>query len=117
MRNSTKPICLYRGTTAQHSDYAGPVGEITVDTTKYTVVVQNGSTGGIPLARESDLQTLTSRVASEESARAAADTTLQESLSTETSERKAADSAFQADIDAAYASLLSTYTAAGGTLS
>lgn len=49
MRNTKKPIQLYRGTTQQHSDYAGPVGEITVDTEKYTVVVQNGVTGGVPL--------------------------------------------------------------------
>lgn len=55
MRNTIKPIQMYRGTTQQHSDYAGPVGEITVDTDKYTVVVQNGATGGVPLARELDV--------------------------------------------------------------
>ena len=43
-----------RGTTAQHSTFTGLVGEITIDTTKKTVVVHDGTTaGGIPLAKES----------------------------------------------------------------
>jgi hypothetical protein len=43
-----------RGTTAQHSTFTGLQGEITVDTTKKTVVVHDGTTaGGIPLAKES----------------------------------------------------------------
>lgn len=42
-----------RGTTVQHASYAGNAGQITVDTTKQTVVVQDGSqNGGYPLARE-----------------------------------------------------------------
>lgn len=42
---------LRRGTTVQHSTFTGLDGEITVDTTKKTVVVHDGSTaGGIPLA-------------------------------------------------------------------
>lgn len=45
-----------RGTTAEHSTFTGLAGELTVDTTKNTVVVHNGSTaGGIPLAKESQL--------------------------------------------------------------
>lgn len=45
-----------RGTTAQHSVFAGAVGETTVDTDKNTVVVHDGSTlGGFPLARASSL--------------------------------------------------------------
>ena len=45
---------LRRGTTAEHSTFTGLVGEITVDTTKDTIVVHDGSTvGGIPLAKES----------------------------------------------------------------
>jgi hypothetical protein len=45
---------LRRGTTAQHSSFTGAEGEITVDTTKDTVVVHDGSTaGGVPLAKES----------------------------------------------------------------
>jgi len=44
---------LRRGTTVQHSSFAGAVGEITVDTTKDTAVVHDGSTaGGFPLAKE-----------------------------------------------------------------
>lgn len=45
-----------RGTTTQHSTFTGAVGEITVDTTKKTAVVHDGTTaGGIPLAKESDI--------------------------------------------------------------
>ena len=98
MRNTKKPIQLYRGTTQQHSDYAGPVGEITVDTEKYTVVVQNGVTGGVPLAREDTVVSLTNRIAAEESARATADTAIQKSVTDEVSARKAADTTLQNNI-------------------
>ena len=51
-----------RGNTAQTSTFTGATAEITIDTTKNTVVVHDGSTvGGIPLAKES---ALTSNVAS-----------------------------------------------------
>lgn len=44
---------LRRGTTTQHSTFTGAVGEVTVDTTKDTVVVHDGTTaGGKPLATE-----------------------------------------------------------------
>jgi hypothetical protein len=47
---------LRRGTTTQHSSFTGAVGEVTVDTTKDTVVVHDGTTaGGFPLAKESAL--------------------------------------------------------------
>lgn len=133
-RNTIKSIRLYRGTTQQHSDYAGPVGEITVDTEKYTVVVQNGATGGVPLAREDTVVSLTSRIAAEESARATADTALHTSITDEVSARKAADTAirksvtdeasareaadnaFQKQIDDAYAAISAAYVEAGGTL-
>ena len=98
MRNTKKPIQLYRGTTQQHSDYAGPVGEITVDTEKYTVVVQNGATGGVPLAREDTVVSLTNRIAAEESARATADTTLQNNIDSEASSRATADTAIQKSV-------------------
>ena len=43
-----------RGTTAEHASFTGLAGELTVDTTKNTVVVHDGVTaGGIPLAKES----------------------------------------------------------------
>lgn len=42
-----------RGTTAQHASFTGLAGELTVDTTKNTVVVHNGSTaGGFPLSKQ-----------------------------------------------------------------
>ena len=45
---------LRGGTTAQHASFTGATKEITVDTTKNTVVVHDGSTaGGVPLATES----------------------------------------------------------------
>ena len=51
-----------RGTTAQHASFTGLLGELTVDTTKNTVVVHNGSTaGGFPLAGETLTQTLTNK--------------------------------------------------------
>jgi hypothetical protein len=42
-----------RGTTTEHSTFTGAVGELTIDTTKKTAVVHDGTTaGGFPLARE-----------------------------------------------------------------
>ena len=53
-----KQLKLRRGTTSQHSSFTGAEGECTVDTTKDTLVVHDGSTaGGIPLAKESDAYT------------------------------------------------------------
>jgi hypothetical protein len=44
---------LRGGTTAQHASFTGASKEITVDTTKKTVVVHDGSTvGGVPVMRE-----------------------------------------------------------------
>lgn len=54
----TKVVQHRRGTTAQHSTFTGAVGELTVDTTKDTLVVHDGTTvGGHPLLKESALQT------------------------------------------------------------
>ena len=42
-----------RGTTSDHATFTGAVGEITIDTTKDTVVVHDGAVvGGVPLLRE-----------------------------------------------------------------
>lgn len=42
-----------RGTTTEHASFTGAVGEITVDVTKDTVVVHDGTTvGGHPLAKQ-----------------------------------------------------------------
>jgi len=48
-----KLLKLRRGTTTQHSSFTGAEGECTVDTTKDTLVVHDGSTaGGRPLLRQ-----------------------------------------------------------------
>lgn len=48
---------LRRGTTAQHSTFTGAVGEVTIDTTKDTVVVHDGTTvGGFALAKEETVE-------------------------------------------------------------
>ena len=48
-----------RGTTTQHGSFTGLAGEITIDTTKNTVVVHDGSTaGGFPLAKSSEVAAL-----------------------------------------------------------
>lgn len=42
-----------RGTTAEHSGFTGAVGEVTVDTTKQTVVIHDGTTpGGYSVLRQ-----------------------------------------------------------------
>lgn len=51
----TTAIKRRRGTTSQHSTFTGLEGEITVDTTKETLVVHDGATaGGHPLAKENN---------------------------------------------------------------
>ena len=51
----TTAIKRRRGTTSEHSTFTGLEGEITIDTTKDTVVVHDGSTaGGFPLAKENN---------------------------------------------------------------
>ena len=53
---------LRRGTTVQHSTFTGAVGEVTVDTTKDTVVVHDGTTaGGFELVSVAATQTLTNK--------------------------------------------------------
>ena len=52
-RKTPDAIQQFRGTTAQHAAYTGKIGELTVDTDKKVVVVQDGVTaGGVPMARE-----------------------------------------------------------------
>jgi hypothetical protein len=47
-------VQLRRGNTTQTNAFTGAVAEITIDTTKNTIVVHDGSVaGGYPLARES----------------------------------------------------------------
>jgi len=53
-----KQVQFRRGTTSQHSSFTGAAGEVTVDTDKDVVVVHDGSTaGGVPMAKETDLNT------------------------------------------------------------
>ena len=55
-----KLLKLRRGSTSGHSSFTGAEGEVTIDTTKDTAVVHDGSTaGGRPLARE-DLNNVSS---------------------------------------------------------
>lgn len=47
---------LRRGTSAQTTAFTGAAGEVTIDTTKNTLVVHDGSTaGGTPLAKASEI--------------------------------------------------------------
>ena len=51
------------GTTAEHANFTGLAREITVDTTKKTIVVHDGTTsGGIPLATEAALTAISGTV-------------------------------------------------------
>lgn len=50
---ASKQVQRRRGTTAQHTDFIGAAGEVTVDTDKNTLVVHDGITaGGHPLEKE-----------------------------------------------------------------
>jgi hypothetical protein len=49
----SKAVQRRRGTTAEHTTFTGALGELTVDTTKDTIVVHDGAAaGGYPLLRE-----------------------------------------------------------------
>jgi hypothetical protein len=49
----SKAVQRRRGTTAEHTTFTGALGELTVDTTKDTIVVHDGAVaGGYPLLRE-----------------------------------------------------------------
>ena len=47
----SSPFLHKRGTSSKIATYAGPYGELVVDTTNNTVVVQTGSAGGVALAK------------------------------------------------------------------
>ncbi len=58
-----KQLQLRSGTTTEHNTFTGAVGEVTVDTTKNTLVVHDGVTaGGTPLLKASQLVDSTSTV-------------------------------------------------------
>jgi hypothetical protein len=52
-----------RGTTVQHSTFTGAVGEVTLDTTKQTLIVHDGSTAGgvAEIVTRTATQTLTNK--------------------------------------------------------
>ena len=57
-----KRVQRRRGTTAEHATFTGVDGETTVDTSKDTVVVHDGTAaGGFPLARE-DMSNVVNKV-------------------------------------------------------
>lgn len=50
---NSKELLIRRGTNEEHSRFTGEIGEITLDTTNYRVVLHDGITiGGHPIARE-----------------------------------------------------------------
>jgi hypothetical protein len=52
----SKLLQLRGGTTSEHASFTGALREVTVDTTKDTLVVHDGSTaGGFPLLKEGDV--------------------------------------------------------------
>ena len=54
----TKQVQLRRGTTVQQSTFTGALGELTVDTTKMTLVLHDGTTaGGIEFSRSGIVDT------------------------------------------------------------
>src|SRR5512138_405692 len=51
-----RQVQMRRGTTAEHATFTGAAGEVTVDTSKRTLVVHDGATaGGFALAQEQTL--------------------------------------------------------------
>ena len=57
-----KQVQFRRGTTVEHETFTGEDGELTVDSTKDTLVVHDNATvGGHPLARE-DMNKVTNRI-------------------------------------------------------
>ncbi len=56
----SRQIQLRRGTSAEHEDFTGAIGEVTVDTTNNTLRVHDGQTpGGTSMARRDEIPDLT----------------------------------------------------------
>lgn len=63
-----------RGTTAEHAAFTGLEGEVTIDTTKDTAVIHDGTlAGGYPLAKENLANVTTSGLSSIDGASTASD--------------------------------------------
>ncbi len=51
-----RQIQIRRGTAAEHKNFTGAIGEITMDTTNNTIRIHDGATlGGVPLARADEI--------------------------------------------------------------
>lgn len=72
-----KQVKLRRGTTAEHADFVGANGEVTVDTVKHVVVVHDGVTaGGWPVANATAVDATLSVLTANAANQAASITTL-----------------------------------------
>ena len=79
-----KLLKLRRGTTTQHASFTGAEGEVTIDTTKDTAVVHDGSTaGGTPLAKENMANVSSANIVGRISASALAGTKVQPNFGTQ----------------------------------
>ena len=96
-----KLLKLRRGTTSQHNTFTGAEGEVTIDTTKDTAVVHDGSqAGGRPLAREDMSNVSSSSIAGRLGADSIATT-------------KIAGGALPTDVTVATANIVATGVSAG----
>ena len=79
-----KQVIYRRGTTAEHANFVGANGEITVDTVKHVVIVHDGVTpGGFPLANASTITANISALTANAANQAAAITVLQANAATQ----------------------------------
>lgn len=79
-----KQVIYRRGTTAEHADFVGANGEITVDTVKHVVVVHDGVTaGGWPVANTTSITSSINTLTSNAAAQASAITVLQANAATQ----------------------------------
>ena len=79
-----KQVIYRRGTTAEHANFVGANGEITVDTVKHVVIVHDGVTaGGFPLANASTITANISTLTANAANQAAAITVLQANAATQ----------------------------------
>lgn len=62
MPDNHKVFLLARGSTTALDNYAGPEGEVVVDTTLSTLRVQNGNAGGVILAKKPEISVLGTRI-------------------------------------------------------
>ena len=59
----SRQIQIRRGTAAEHENFTGAVGEITMDTTNKTIRVHDGQTpGGTALAKQSDISQIAGKM-------------------------------------------------------